>query len=501
MPARGLESTRLRGGRRQRITRSAVLSGGRVLIPAKGENAALEIAADGIVVDLSGLVLDGGRRPPEEREGIGILVDGRKNVILRNARVRGYKYNVVLRRCTNVLVVDGDLSGSRAARIHGRRRYDPRDWLDIFRPKIWRGYGAAIVLDGCRRCRVQGVRAGGAQNGAMLVATRESVVSGCDFSRNSGWGIWMWRSGWNQVLHNNCSRCVRCEDPKRFSAGGDSAGIILSQDNHQNIIAYNDLRRSGDGFFLNGLRVKPSGDNTVAFNDASHSPHNAFESSFSPRNRFIGNVASNSRFGFWAGYSTENEFIGNIVEHCLQWGIAIEHGQGNAIVGNEIRNCERGIVLFERKPGARRSSGYEIHGNVIEDCRVGVTLSQTEDVSLVGNAILRGGVAVETAKGSSRLRVALNNLSAADAAVHLEDPREIELHDNFYGTRSRDEVLDRIRLAGGDPCEIHLGPVAPAPLPLPDRPVVPQIADPKARRDRRFRWYKGRKALVGTAEY
>ncbi len=432
---------------------------------------------------------------PGERVGVGLLLENRSDLVLRNPVVTGFARNLVLRGCRNVTVLGGDLSGSLQPVLHSTEQYDERDWLDIFDPDVWRSYGAGIVLEDCRDCRVIGVRAGSAVNGAMLINSHGCRVAECDFSGNTGWGIWLWGSHGNLITRNNCDWCVRCEDPERFSAGGDSAGIMLSHDNCRNTITHNSLRYGGDGFFLNGLRVAPSEHNLIAFNDASHSPHNAFESSFSGWNRFVGNIASNSRFGFWCGFSHHNEFVGNLIENCLEWGIAIEHGHDNLILGNEIRRARRGIVLFQRSPvhpsdpsgatPAPASVRYVLEGNVVEGSEIAVTVSQTESVQIAGS-VLRGPIALEAKRGSRKV--------------------ECEWTDLLGEVSVDDGSLISCRACHG-PAEVPPGctieDASPSPRGEPHLPVSAALADPQARLDHAFRWFDRRRqtgVLVGTAE-
>jgi parallel beta-helix repeat protein len=423
---------------------------------------------------------------PEARQGVGLLIEGKSDVVIRGASVRGYWQNLVLRGCRNVVIEGGDFSASHQPVLYTVDQYDERDWLDIFDEGVWRTYGGGIVLEDCEECRVLGVRAGGAQNGLMLVNSRNCLVSGCDFSRNSGWGIWMWRSSGNTLTRNNCDACVRCEDPERYSAGGDSAGMMLSNANNHNVITHNSFRFGGDGFFLNGLRVPPSEHNLIAFNDGSHSPHNAFESSFSGYNRFIGNVASNSRFGFWCGYSHHNEFVGNVIENCLEWGIAIEHGYENRILGNELRRNRKGIVLFRREADAQASRDYLIDGNVIEAEESAVTLSETSGVVLTNNT-LQGAVALELKKGAAGIQAAYCDLRGT-AVVAAEPGCQAALSDCFVAG------------AMSDPATVSAG--AAQPYGEPRLPVAAQPTDTN-RADHGFRWYDKRKkagTLVGTAQ-
>ena len=63
--------------------------------------------ANGQILD--SFVRDGGAADPAEREGTrllpGLLVEGVSDVVIRAASVRGFRQNLVLRNCRNVLRV------------------------------------------------------------------------------------------------------------------------------------------------------------------------------------------------------------------------------------------------------------------------------------------------------------------------------------------------------------------------------------------------------------
>src|SRR3712207_5574124 len=98
------------------------------------------------------------------REGVGLLIEGRSDLVIRAAKVFGYHQNLVLRGCRNVVIGGGDFSHSHQPALFSREAYDERDWLDIFDENVWRTYGAGIVLEECEGCTVVGARADGAQN-------------------------------------------------------------------------------------------------------------------------------------------------------------------------------------------------------------------------------------------------------------------------------------------------------------------------------------------------
>jgi parallel beta-helix repeat protein len=489
----------LKDARPQAISATASLVGAATIADPDSKGS-LRVEGDNVVLDLAKSSLRSGIRARQMRAGIGILIEGRKNVVITGADVSGYHHNIVVRNCRNVIVRDSDVSASRAQVLFSRESYDARDWVDIFKPKVWHTYGAGIVLENCRDCRVENVRANGAQNGLWLVNSRRCVVTNCDFSHNSGWGIWMWRSQDNKILFCNCDWCVRCEDPLRYSAGGDSAGIMLSNGNSRNLIAHNSMRYSGDGFFLSGLWVNPSNDNVIAFNDGSHSPHNAFEVTHSAGNVLVGNIASNSRFGMWLGYGQGYHIAGNIIENCYQWGIAIDRGSGNTITGNEIRRCERGIVLFSHGKEGPQSKGYEIDHNVVERCGLGLTLSGTCDVRLQHNRIACE-TPLELINRTRDICARGNNIEFLSAPFVAENVRKIDLGGNFWGgpIKRRRVQNARSKLSLGDDA-LLLEPISKSPHTFVETRAEIALRDAALRRDKKFHWYKGKKHLIGTAE-
>jgi len=257
------------------------------------------------------------------------------------------------------------------------------------------------------------------------------------------------------------------------------------------------MTHGGDGFFLNGGGVAPSTDNLVAFNDASHSPHNAFESSFSRGNVFVGNIASNSRYGFWLGLSCENRVVGNIVENCLFDAMAIEHANHNVIAGNLIRRCRNGIALLARNPKLKASHHYEIVGNTIERCReAAVALWHTQDSRVVGNRIAHAAVALRLNDRCERIEIARNTIvDIGKRLAELADSKAVDLDDNFWGIARVKSVLSKITINRRS--QLRLERIAKKMFAAPRRPVAVGYTSAARARDHAFRWYAELKHLVG----
>lgn len=199
------------------------------------------------------------------------------------------------------------------------------------------------------------------------------MIRGNEASHCGNVGIYLLASCDNEVLGNAAEHCIRYTD-RFWCDTADSAGIMLEHGSNRNRIIGNNLRYSGDGFFIRAQNCEPSNDNLVSDNDGSHSPNNAFEAGFSSGNVFERNVANHSNYGFWLGYSSRTTVRGNEMRSNRFDGIAIEHGRNNRIESNLIAHNRNGIRLWSgpvlaghELPDA--SPNYAITGNTIEESR------------------------------------------------------------------------------------------------------------------------------------
>lgn len=411
----------------------AVLSAGTALAkrvyarPAPPEQAAAVIRGEGFTVDFRGAVLQGAdpaKVPASDFKGIGILLDGCRDVTLRNAVVNGYMVGILARGCRGIRIEGCDASRNRCERIAGWGQ-----WLDGHALDAWRrSYGAGFLLDRCNDVRMTGCQSLHAQNGVLMIDSEGCEILGCNASFNSGWGLAMHCSSKNRVLDNRFDFCVRCEKWGKDSAGGDSAGVLVMQGSCDNLFAYNRATHGGDSFFLSAAAESlesPSSRNVVACNDFSDSPHNAIEATFSTDNVFYENLCRGSGYGVWAGFSSRTSFIRNEIVGCLADGIAIEHGAGNVIDGNLIANAGKGVNLWkipeERDPKNEKrrnpSKDARISHNEIRRCReAGIFLAQTQDAVIRENRFSRNGTVLVVEAGSSGTQFHGNR-------IELESPR------------------------------------------------------------------------------
>lgn len=376
------------------------------LRPSPGlDKPAMVIDKPGAVVDLARFELRGTPRSvdPDKRAGLGIEVRA-KNVTILNAKVRGYMVGLRAVGADGLRIINGDFSDNYKPRLLSiPEREDASDWMSYHNNEKgeWLRYGAGIYLDRCRNFEVRGTKITGGQNGLMMTHSENGKVWNNNFSYLSGIGLGMYRSSKNVIQHNKIDYCVRGFSYGKYNRGQDSAGILIYEQSNENVFAYNSVTHGGDGFFLwAGQTTMDSGkggcnDNLVYGNDFSHAPTNGIEATFS-RNVFAKNLVMECWHGVWGGYSYDSKFAGNIFAYNTD-GIALEHGQQNAILGNTFLRNETDVRLWQNatqdpnwgyaKVRDTRSRDYDISGNTFSDTVATVfNLRSTKNVRVGDNA-------------------------------------------------------------------------------------------------------------------
>ena len=386
------------------ITRSVRIAPGtyRLRAPTSTDSALVTVRGDDLTVDLRGVTLVGtaDSLPPDAAAGVAIRVSGGAHVMLRGARIRGYKVGILARDVRGLRLLDLDLSHNWKPRLYSLVEHESLvDWLSYHHNEQdeWLRYGAAIYLANVRGGEVKGVTVVQGMNGLMMTRTDSVLVWNSDFSYNSGVGVGLYRSSDNRIMHNRIDYDVRGYSHGFYRRGQDSAGILVFEQSCRNVVAFNSVTHGGDGFFLwAGQQTMDSGvgganDNVLYHNDFSHAPTNGIEVTFS-RNVIVGNRIEENDHGIWGGYSYESLIAANAFSRN-RIGVAIEHGQDNAIVGNSFTGDSTGIRLWWNKlePGDwgypkhrdTRSRDYGIAGNAVNGVRTWLRVDNTQRVQAV----------------------------------------------------------------------------------------------------------------------
>ena len=417
---------------------------GRYRIADAAQKGVLIVAASGLHIDLDGVVIESGDSVPSRYSGYGLTLRNVDSVSITGGTIRGYRIGVLLEGGSGHTVTGMTLSGSRTQSLRSTpERYSEADWLDIFHPDTFETYGAGLYLKNAEGITVQGVTAKDAQNGIMLSSVRRSQLLDNDVSDNNGWGISLWRSSRNALLRNRATHNVRCES-ESYSKGCDSAALLIRQRSDSNVIADNDLRWSGDGFFLSGHQpgLEPSVGNLVIRNDASHAYHNAFEATWSWGTTFLENRADSSAYAFWLGYSTGLTVRGNTAVGSREVAIAIEHGSDNEIEGNVLIGGKDGIKLFTSAQSGPASRGYRVNDNTISRFGRGLVLQGTTQVRVRGNVFDSDNESL-VADVAAKDAVVQGNVFLRPGRFYVIAP-ELNAGGNFWGSGTEEATGEKI---------------------------------------------------------
>lgn len=388
-----------------KVTASAKMEAGLYTLNAGTEKALIEISGQNITVDFKDVVLQGSndKSRPDEFYGIAIYVTpGSKNIQIRNANIHGYKIAILADSVEHLTIQQCDLSYNYRQELKSNReREDISDWMSYHKNENqeWKRYGAGIYLNHCNNAQILHNTITGGQCGLMMTTSDRAIVHDNNFSFNSGIGIGLYRSSFNNVYHNRLDYNVRGYSHGKYKRGQDSAGFLVFEQCNDNIFAFNSATHSGDGFFLwAGQHTMDTGeggcnDNFIYGNDFSYAPTNGVEVTFS-RNLVMKNVIRDCDHGIWGGYSygsdfTDNDFAFNRI------GIAIEHGQDNNIAINRFLYDKTAIKLWSRASQPAdwkyaqvkdtRSMNYWIAANQFTAVETVYDIMGTDTVAFSGN--------------------------------------------------------------------------------------------------------------------
>ena len=406
-----------------------------LVIEDTNEDGVLHIEADGItVVFAPGSVLRGAprERPLDQLRGIGIVLKGRRQVLLSDLAVEGFHAGLVAEECDWLRVDGGFFERHFAQRLRSTpTREATEDWLwpHANDEGEWlRNYGASVSVTNSRNVRLEGITARRAQNGILLSRVRDSTVEGCDASYLSGWGLAMWRASDNRVLGNTFDYNVRGYSHGTYNRGQDSAGILAFEQCSRNLFLGNSATHCGDGFFgFSGKEAlgevpgpagehppdwyRRRGNNSNVFegNDFSYAAAHGLELTFGFGNIIRRNVfRGNAICGIWGGYSQDTLIEDNLFSYNGDAGyggergaINIDHARGTSIRANLFGRNALGVRMWkqpsalEETPWGRAqnldATGNRLVANTFVGDTVAVELLGEVELLALGNEYLDVG--------------------------------------------------------------------------------------------------------------
>ena len=396
-----------------RITKSIGIAPGRYSLATADTNTiqkqggVIVIEGKNIVLDLAGVVLDGAgiksSYAPNQFNGIAIEIKpGSSNITIKNATIKGYKIGIKADSVEALTIDHCDLSYNyRDALKSNFEKENEDDWMSFHQNEKdeWMRYGAGIYLKKCKGATITNNTVTNGQCGLMLTSCNNALVTDNNFSFNSGIGIGLYKSSYNNINHNRLDFNVRGYSYKKYRRGQDSAAILVFEQCNHNIFAFNSATHSGDGFFLwAGQTTMDTGvggcnDNFIYGNDFSYAPTNGVEVTFSS-NLIMKNIITNCDHGVWGGYSYETDITDNIFSGN-RIAIAIEHGQNINIALNSFKGDKTGIKLWSRETqpsdwkfaqlNNTDSKNYYIATNIFENNNTVYDIMGTDSIYLSGN--------------------------------------------------------------------------------------------------------------------
>jgi parallel beta-helix repeat protein len=391
------------------ITRTMTLPAGNyTLASADYDHPAITIRGSNLTVDFTDVVLRGGPADadPDGFTGLAVLIDGGENVTIKNLRAHGYKIGVLARGSRNLHITHADLSYNWKPRLYSLVEHESLvDWMSYHHndKDEWLQSGAGIYLADSPGAEIDHTTIVQGQNGLMLARSDNARIWNNNFSFLSGLGIALYRASGNTIMHNKVDWCVRGYSHTFYNRGQDSAGILIYEQSHKNIVAFNSVTHGGDGLFLwAGQTTMDSGqgganDNVFYDNDFSFAPANGIEATFS-RNVFYGNRIEECWHGVWGGYSFDSWIVANRFARNAE-AIAIEHGQDNKITENRFDGDETAIRLWKNatqdpnwgyaKQRDTRSRDYVIAGNTFVGNATALSIADTQSVRVLTNSFER----------------------------------------------------------------------------------------------------------------
>jgi len=393
------------------IKKTILVAPGHYSLPTQDTNSiqkqggVIIIEGKNIVLDLAGVVLDGAGPSfmPDQFSGIAIEIKpGSSHITIKNATIKGYKIGIKADSVEALTIDNCDLSYNyRDALKSNFEKENEDDWMSFHQNEKdeWMRYGAGIYIKNCKGATITNNTVTNGQCGLMLTSCTDALVTDNNFSFNSGIGIGLYKSSYNNINHNTLDFNVRGYHYKKYRRGQDSAAILVFEQCNHNIFAYNSATHSGDGFFLwAGQTTMDTGlggcnDNFIYGNDFSFAPTNGVEVTFSS-NLIMKNTITHCDHGVWGGYSFETDITDNIFSDN-RIAIAIEHGQNINIALNNFKGDKTGIKLWSREtqpadwkyPQLKNtdSKNYYIATNSFDNNNTVYDIMGTDSIYLSGN--------------------------------------------------------------------------------------------------------------------
>ncbi len=394
---------------------------------------------DGLIIEKNGITLDGNGAHliGEDHQNAGVKLSGIGDITIKNLQISGYRHGIRVSDSHNLTIKHCRIKDT--AEIAANTTF-----LDIWRDAN-NPYGSAILLAGVRHSQIVNNDLQDQMHGLLTYYCRDLTVTGNNASYNSGFGFHLYETSHSRFINNWADYCCRfaIHQGGKGHLGADSAGFLIVHRSSNNVFQGNHARMSGDGFFLAGLSPDyahvPCNDNLFEENDASYSPNNAFEATFSQGNRFLNNRASHSSYGFWLGYSRESEVSGNQIIHNRHAGIAAENAINMEVNGNTLQDNRFGLLIWSKTipeflqavPANDTSKFWRVYNNTFHRNGTGIRIAANQDHGQLP-LTTRGSTGISTTPRPHDHEINQNVISENRIGIQSLDTDRTIIKDNTF---------------------------------------------------------------------
>ena len=378
---RAFAEAALTANRDRAFSRAADLAGSTLLVTSDttlsdDHRGSVEIEADDVTLDCAGHTISGpGTRAEDEYGFVGILLDGRSGITVKNCRVSGFDYGILLTARLGS-GSDGNRLVNNAAfgnRLDGVRVHESEHNVLTGNIASSNGQHGFAFLGNSNIVTKNQAFDNGSGGFAVGGGPRDIVFAANISTGNDGHGFLIVGSG-HAVVGNTAAG----NREVGFSIDGDSTSVRRNRA----------LRNGVGGFAISGssisMRQNRAGHNgdhgfwitansiSVRRNRAVHNGvdgfaiseefrHNAFYGNTSIRNRDHGYLILGTGHTFVGNEAIENGLVGFAVGGLGSRGIRFE---GNRATGNKIHGFQvldsRGNTFIHNTASANRAAGFSL---------------------------------------------------------------------------------------------------------------------------------------------
>ncbi len=258
---------------------------------------------------------------------------------IRNCRVSGFRYGILVEGANNVVVHDNDSSNN----------YDDVDPGTRYGNFLGMTDGGGIRLNNTIDSYVF---ANTTKNQAIGIDVRYSSgikVRSNTSSGNSAWGVNFYASQngeiTNNVTNDNVRRCTW--GAGTVGLGCDAGGIAVQGGSNGNMIAYNQVGgQNGNGIFIKAHAMPCGSNNSIIGNTITSVLYNSVELGFCTDNKINGNAIRDGLDGIWIGYARDTEIRNNTISNMRNHGVISSNSHNILVTGNQITNSNEGIYFY-----------------------------------------------------------------------------------------------------------------------------------------------------------